>query len=223
MREESNKRFEEARKESNKRFEEAREESNKRFEEAREESNKRFEEIDKKLDMHTKRFEAMDRRFEEAREESNRRFEKIDEHFEKINTDMKDHRDFVNLLVGGTQRRVGRNLENTTAGTLRFALNRKDIKPESLKLRQKIIDTEGEMGVKGREYEYDLLASNGKFIIFEIKSTPKKEGIERFADKCNMAIKKLNLDANNVEKVIISLEKSERIGEICENNGITLV
>ena len=211
--------IEKSREESNRRFEAM----DRRFEEAREESNRRFEVVDR-------RFEAMDRRFEEAREESNKRFETVDRRFEelifvigKIKEDVKNHEDFVNIIVGGFQRRAGRSLENMVAGTLRYALDRGDITSDNLKLREKVKDTRGMLGKKDREYEYDILLSKGKDIVFEIKSCPDKEDIERFADKCELIIKEKCPDKNKIEKVLVTLDKSSEVVETCAENDIILV
>ncbi|PIN67314.1 MAG: hypothetical protein COV98_03565 [Candidatus Altarchaeum sp. CG12_big_fil_rev_8_21_14_0_65_33_22] len=218
--------IEKSREESNRRFEAMDrrfEAMDRRFEEAREESNRRFEVVDR-------RFEAMDRRFEEAREESNKRFETVDRRFEelifvigKIKEDVKNHEDFVNIIVGGFQRRAGRSLENMVAGTLRYALDRGDITSDNLKLREKVKDTRGMLGKKDREYEYDILLSKGKDIVFEIKSCPDKEDIERFADKCELIIKEKCPDKNKIEKVLVTLDKSSEVVETCAENDIILV
>jgi hypothetical protein len=178
---------------------------------SREETNKILEEIKKLREDMNKRFEAVDRKFEEMREEMDI----------EMREDLKDHRDFVNMVVGGFQIRAGKNLENMVAGTLRFALERKDIIPANIKLRQKVIDNEGMIGIKNRKYEYDIFISNKEQIIFDINPTPDKEDIERFADKCMLVIKKLNL--KKAEKVLVTLDKRKEIIEACEEYGITLV
>ena len=43
----------------------------------------------------------------------------------------------MDIVVGGFQRRAGRELEDAIAGTLRLALKR-DIKPENITMRKKI-------------------------------------------------------------------------------------
>jgi len=125
----------------------------------REDSNRRFEEM--REDMN-RRFEAADKKFEEMREDTNRRFDKVD-------SDFKDLKDWVGIVVGGFQRRAGRNLVDAVAGTLRIALG-KDVKPENIRMRQKIQDGEGMIGPKGRSYEIDLCVTNTECLIFEIKS-----------------------------------------------------
>ncbi|HID27888.1 MAG TPA: DUF748 domain-containing protein [Methanosarcinales archaeon] len=134
--------------------------------------------------------------------------------------DFKDLKDWVGLVVGGFQRRAGRNLEDTVAGTLKIALNKKDIKPEHIIMRKKITDDEGLIGPKGRTYEIDLYITNSETLIFEIKSYAEEEDVVRFNDKAELAIKKLNL--KNVEKAFITLEKHPSVVNLCHQLGITI-
>jgi len=180
----------------------------------REDTNRRFEAVDKKFeemreDMN-RRFEAVDKKFEEMREDMERRFDKVD-------TDFKDLKDWVGIVVGGFQRRAGRNLEDAVAGTLRIALGR-EVKPENIRMRKKITDDEGLIGPKGRSYEIDLCVTNMESLIFEIKSYAEEEDIERFNDKAELAIKKLGL--KKVEKALITLEKRPLVVELCDKFGI---
>jgi hypothetical protein len=181
----------------------------------REDSNRRFEELNR-------RFELIDRRFELI----DRRFELIDRRFE-------DLEDWVGVVVGGFQRRAGRNLEDAIAGTLRIAL-KKDIRPENIRMRERIRDEEGMIGPKGREYEIDLYIwgsaprprkpckglTNEESLIFEIKSYAEEDDVERFNDKAELAKKRLNL--MEAEKVIITLAKHPSFVKFCEERGIVV-
>jgi hypothetical protein len=187
------------REDTNRRFEAV----DKRFEELREDMEHRFEEV-------YRRFEAVDKRFEEMREDTNRRFDKVDR-------DSKDLKDWVGIVVGGFQRRAGRNLEDAVAGTLRIALGR-EVKPEDITMRKKIKDEDGMIGPAGREYEIDLCLTNTESLIFEIKSYAEEEDIERFNDKAELAIKKLGL--KRVEKALITLEKHPSVVKLCDKFGI---
>ena len=173
----------------------------------REDTNRRFEEMR----------EDTNRRFEEMREDTNRRFEEVYRRFDKVDTDFKDLKDWVGIVVGGFQRRAGRNLEDAVAGTLRIALG-KEVKPENIRMRKKIQDDEGMIGPKGRSYEIDLCVTNTESLIFEIKSYAEEEDIERFNDKAELALKKLDL--KNVVKVLITLEKRPLVVELCDKFGI---
>ena len=171
---------------------------------SREESNKRFEAMDKRFDALQ---QDMDKRFDAMQKDMDRRFD--------------DQKDWVGTVVGGFQRRAGRSLEDAVAGTLRVALRRKDIKPESLKLREKILDDEGLIGPKGRSYEIDLYGYNGESIIFEVKSYAEEEDVLRFNDKAELAKQKLGLV--NPMKVFVTLDKSRDMIRACEEVGIEVV
>jgi len=201
------------REDSNIRFEEI----NRRFEEMRKDMDLRFEEINRRFEEMRK---DMDRRFEEMRKDMDLRFEEVYRRFDKVDSDFKDLKDWVGLVVGGFQRRAGRNLEDTVAGTLKIALNKKDIKPEHIIMRKKITDDEGLIGPKGRTYEIDLYITNSETLIFEIKSYAEEEDVVRFNDKAELAIKKLNL--KNVEKAFITLEKHPSVVNLCHQLGITI-
>lgn len=180
----------------------------------REDTNRRFEEMREDME---RRFVAVDKRFEEMREDMNRRFEAVDKRFDKVDTDFKDLKDWVGIVVGGFQRRAGRNLEDAVVGTLRIALGKK-VKPKNITMRKKIMDDEGLIGPKGRSYEIDLCVTNTESLIFEIKSYAEEEDIERFNDKAELAIKKLGL--KKVEKALITLEKRPSVVELCDKFGI---
>jgi hypothetical protein len=171
-----------------------------------------------------RRFEAVDKRFEELREDTNRRFEAVDKRFEevyrrfdKVDSDAKDLKDWVGIVVGGFQRRAGRSLEDAVAGTLRIALGR-EVKPGNITMRKKIKDEEGMIGRPGREYEIDLCVTNEECLVFEIKSYAKADEIENFNEKAELAIKKLGL--KKVEKALITLEKHPSVVKLCDKFGI---
>ena len=139
-----------------------------------------------------RRFETVDKKFEEMREDMERRFEEVYHRFDKVDTDFKDLKDWVGIVVGGFQRRAGRNLEDAVAGTLRIALD-KEVKLENIRMRTKIMDDDGMIGPKGRSYEIDLCVTNTESMIFEIKSYAEEEDIERFNDKAELALKHISL------------------------------
>jgi len=70
----------------------------------REDTNRRFEAMDKKFEEMredtNRRFEAMDKKFEEMREDTNRRFEEVYRRFDKVDTDFKDLKDWIGIVVG---------------------------------------------------------------------------------------------------------------------------
>jgi len=80
-------------------------------------------------------FEKLLQELRAFREDTNRRFEAIDKKLDKMDSDFKDLKDWVGMVVGGFQIRAGRSLEDAVAGTLRIALGR-DVKPENITMRK---------------------------------------------------------------------------------------
>lgn len=174
--------------------------------------DRRFEASQVEMD---RRFDAIDQRFEASRVEMDRRFSEMDMRFEAM-------KDWVSLNVGRFQVRAGKNLEDTVAGALRLALNMWDIRPEHLTLRRKILDADGRIGPRGREYEIDILARNGESYVFEVKSVcDGREDLDRFDDKAGLAIESLGL--SKAHKVLVTLDKNSWLAEECERREILLV
>jgi hypothetical protein len=144
-----------------------------------------------------------------------------DEQFGEIRQSFSDLKSWGETIVGGFQNRAGRKLENMVAGTLRLALNRKDIDPSSIRLRQKIKDNDGIIGLKGRSYEIDILADGDSLLVFEIKSMCNMEMAERFADKVTL-IKQLYPD-NKVSGALVSLESDPKVIGYCRKHDIAVV
>jgi hypothetical protein len=142
------------------------------------------------------------------------RFEAMDERFLGL-------RDWVSLVVGRLQTRVGRRLEDTVAGALRLALGMRDITPDQVRLRQKLVDVDGRIGPRGREYEYDVLALNGEAYIFEVKSAPEIEDVLRFNDKAELAISILR--PARPKKVLVTLDKDPAILAKARELGVVVV
>ncbi len=205
-----------------------RQETQERFEQIDrrfEEIDRRFEQIDKRFEQIDRRFEEIDRRFEgiDRRFEGiDRRFEGIDQQFAALRQMIADEHDWVELTVGGLQRRSGRKLEEVVAGALRVALRRSDIKPEQIRLRQRIVDEKGVVGLPGqRHFEIDILAQDGKISVFEVKSYCEWEDVDRLADKVTL-VRSLNPGVE-VEGIMIAMSIGDEVRERCRELGITLV
>ncbi len=166
------------------------------------------------MEWSNKRFDTIDKTIVEIKEDMNK-------HSEETKKDMKDHKDFMNVVIGGFGTRAGENIEDMVAGTLRFALGRGDIYSKNLKLRQKLKDTDGLIGPKERMYEYDIYTHNGELIVFEVKSFTDKEAVERFADKADLFIR-VKKPEGKVNKVIITLDKRSEVVNECKKRGIEM-
>jgi hypothetical protein len=191
----------------------------------------RFEQVDQRFEQVDGRFEQVDQRFEQV----DGRFEQVDGHFEQVDQrfngvnqqlveirqTIADLRDWVETNVGGLQRRSGRKLEDVVAGALRVALRRSDIKPDQLRLRQKIVDEKGVIGLPGqRRFEIDIIARDGQISVFEVKSFCEWEDVDRLADKVAL-IQALNPGVK-VEGIMIAMSINDGVRERCAELGITL-
>jgi len=162
-----------------------------------------------RLDQIDQRFEQIDQRFDQI----DQRFDQMDKHFE-------DLRNWVELVIGRAQVRSGRNLEDVVAAALRVALKCPDIRAESIRLRQKIVDTDGLVFPRGRQKEVDLIATDDEYIAFEVKSAAEVEDVEDFAEKVEL-LRLLNPD-KKVRGVFVTLAPEPDIRQRCEELGIEL-
>jgi hypothetical protein len=230
--------------EQEKRFEQ----SNLRFEQMDqrfEQVDQRFEQMDQRFEQVDQRFEQMDRRFEQV----DRRFEQVDRHFEQvdqrlikiegrlegidnklidldsrlsyISEDLAGFKDFMRLHFGQFQTKIGKKMEDTIAGALRYALRRPDIQPSSIKLRQFFTDEQGKIFRPGKIIELDILAQDGELTIFEVKSAPKVSEIEYFSDKVDL-VRLLQPD-KKVSGVVVVLAAEFAIKKACDRLGLILV
>jgi len=149
--------------------------------------------------------------------------EGVDARFDQIDRTIADLRDWVEVNVGGLQRRSGRKLEDVVAGALRVALERPDIRPDQLRLRQRMVDETGIVGLPGqkRPFEVDILAQDGQITVFEVKSYCEWEDIDRLADKVKF-IGQANPGVK-VEGIMIAMSIGDDVRERCTELGITLV
>ncbi len=129
-------------------------------------------------------------------------------------------RDWVELVVGRLQVRSGRKLEDVVAGAMRITLNRPDIRPESIRLRQRITDIEGRIFPRGRQKEIDLIAHDGEYLAFEVKSAAEPDDVDDFAEKVEL-LRILNPD-KSVGGVFITLGAEPDVIERCRELGIEL-
>ncbi len=131
-----------------------------------EESNRRFEEINRRFEEINRRFEKTDKRFEEI----NRRFEKMDKRFEEINRRFEEMKEgFMRLdrKIDALGSRWGYSAEDA------FRKGFEEILPD---LGYKVIkwrkmDEKGEIFLRPRPVEIDIIIKNKKRIAIEIKSS----------------------------------------------------
>jgi hypothetical protein len=149
------------------------------------------------------------------------RFNLVDQRFESLTQEVRNLRDWVEVIAGGLQNRAGKNLERIVAGALQLGLRRPDIQPEHILLRQKISDPEGLVFKAGKQKEVDIVAMNGELLVFEVKSAPKPDDVDDFADKVELV--RLHNPEKNVQGVFVAVGSEDRIRQICRQRKLLLI
>lgn len=144
----------------------------------------------------------------------------VDERLAGLSQEVRDSRDWFELTVGRLQVRAGRNLEDVVAGALRIGLRRPDVSPDQIRLRQKVVDTSGIVYKAGQQKEVDLIASNGEYIAFEVKSAARPGDVDDFADKVAL-LRHLNPE-KKVRGVFITLAPEPDVKQRCAELNIEL-
>jgi len=127
----------------------------------------------------------------------------------------------MELNVGGFQTRAGRRLEEVVAGAFRYGLQRTDIQPEHVKLRQVVEDTQGVVFRPGKKREIDIIALGDQIIVFEVKSTADHDDIDDLADKVTL-IRHQN-SGKQVEGVLVMLGAEADHRRLCQEKGLKLI
>ena len=144
----------------------------------------------------------------------------VDERLVGLSQEVSDTRDWFQLTVGRLQTRAGRNLEDVVAGALRIGLRRPDVRADMIKLRQKIVDREGMVYKPGKQKEVDLVASNGEYLAFEVKSAAEPDDVDDFAEK--VALLQHLHPEKQVRGVFITLAPEADVQQRCQALGIEL-
>jgi hypothetical protein len=176
----------------------------------RTETKEHFEQVDQ-------RFEQVDQRFEQV----DQRFERVEQRLEGLTAEVRGLRDWMELNVGGFQRRAGRRLEDVVAGAFCYGLERQDIRPDQVKLRQKVVDEQGIVFRSGKEREVDMIAVGSEIIVFEVKSTADYDDIDNLADKVKL-IEHLN-PGMAVHGVLVMLGAEAEHRRLCSERHLRLI
>ena len=113
-------------------------------------------------------------------------------------------------------------MEEVFALGLSYGLKDREILPETIQLRQKFMDTECSVySRKGKYIEVDIIAEDGKLIVFEVKATAVGTDVDTFSDKVKL-IQHQNPD-KQVEGILISPGATDEIKEWCAEYNIELL
>ena len=112
--------------------------------------------------------------------------------------------------------------EDLVAAALRYGLRTDDIDPESLQLRQPLVDREGTVFLAGYRTEVDIIARNGHLTVFEVKAHRVKPGdVGMFALKLKLFAAQ-NPD-REVRGLLIVPGALPHVHDECKQYGIELV
>jgi hypothetical protein len=129
---------------------------------------------------------------EERLEEHDKKFvtieERLEEHDKKFNAILEELKglklvtDEISVTIGSITRRYGKDLEKTILKIYKDQLIQMGINPDNAK-RFRYIDKEGKYGIKGKEYEFDIVVSDDAIDVIEVKTHASKDDVEWFNDK----------------------------------------
>jgi hypothetical protein len=188
------------------------------------------------------RFLQVDERFEFLRQEMNYRFAQMDQGFNQLGhnllevrrdvaqlqhgqeriLDRIDHQEaWLRYVSGNLRAEKGQTMEDLVAVALSYGLKHPDIQPESIRLRQKLVDVDGMVFKRGFATEVDVMAEDGRLTVFEVKTTAKASDAGLFALKVEL-VAALNPD-KQVRGVLITLASYPELSQQCKEYGLELV
>ncbi|MBI4770033.1 MAG: hypothetical protein HY784_06370 [Chloroflexi bacterium] len=173
------------------------------------------------VDQHMKQVDQHMEQVDQHMVQLDQRFEQVDQRLSGLSQDMRDLRDWVELIAGRVQNRAGRQLEDIVAGALRLGLQRPDVSPDKIRMRQKIHDPTGLVYKPGKSKEVDLVVPDGELLVFEVKSAPDPDDVDTFADKVELV--RLQNPDRIVSGVFVAVGAEPDVRERCVAHGIRLI
>ncbi len=179
------------------------------------------------------------------RKDSNQSFKQVDQRFEDVKKDnlnikmdiaklqhgqeiiikRLDHQDmWFKFLRGDLGKEKGQALEDMVAIALGYGLRNPHLSPQNIRLRQKLVDTAGQVFKAGFSTEIDLIVEDDKvtvFDVFEIKATIKIGDVDFFALKVELIA--LQNPDKQVHGVMIAPLTWEGIEQRCREHGLELL
>ena len=166
------------------------------------ETDTKFKESRSELD---KRFKETDTKFKESRMELDQRFKETDTKFKETDKKVKEA---FELFTS----QWGRLMESLVEGDIIRILNERGIKVQDTSTRRK-------GSYEGENYEYDIIAHNGKeTVIIEVKTTLKVSDVKSFVKKLQKARTYLRMDDDDVIYGAIAYLKADAGSEVYAQN-----
>jgi hypothetical protein len=133
----------------------------------------RLAKVEERLEEHDKKFVTIEERLEEHDKKFNAILEEL--------KGLKLVTDEISVTIGSITRRYGKDLEKTILKIYKDQLIQMGINPDNAK-RFRYIDKEGKYGIKGKEYEFDIVVSDDAIDVIEVKTHASKDDVEWFND-----------------------------------------
>ncbi len=198
------------------------------------------QEMEQRLESHRlevqQRLEDMQQRLEALREDMNRHFEQVHQDHLKLKrriiklesgqdlilNRMTGMEAWLKVISGNLGTEKGQTLEDLFAIALRYGLKNPDIKPETILLRQELVDVNGEIFLrKGYGTEVDLIAENGQLTVFEVKAHGEMDDVDWFVMKVELL--RRQQPTQPVRGVFISPGAGEKMKQRCIEFGVELL
>jgi len=232
QREETSRQIKLQREETSRQIKLQREETSRQLEQTNRRIDLLGEEMNRRLEQMEQRIEQVEQRVDLLREEMNQRFDQVDQRFDQVHQDHLELKRRVIKLESGQKQILekmtgfdawlkvitgnlgtGQTLEDLFAIALRYGLKNPNIKPESIRLRQELMDVEGLVFRKNYGTEIDLIAENGKLTVFEVKATANIDDVDLFGMKIELV--RLQNQDKEVQGILVSPGAGERIKKRC--------
>ncbi|OAD22662.1 hypothetical protein THIOM_001523 [Candidatus Thiomargarita nelsonii] len=234
QREETSRQIKLQREETSRQIKLQREETSRQLEQTNRRIDLLGEEMNRRLEQMEQRIEQVEQRVDLLREEMNQRFDQVDQRFDQVHQDhlelkrrviklesgqkqilekMTGFDAWLKVITGNLGTEKGQTLEDLFAIALRYGLKNPNIKPESIRLRQELMDVEGLVFRKNYGTEIDLIAENGKLTVFEVKATANIDDVDLFGMKIELV--RLQNQDKEVQGILVSPGAGERIKKRC--------
>ncbi|GBC75313.1 hypothetical protein HRbin06_00631 [archaeon HR06] len=213
-----------------------------------EDHDKKFNEVIEELKVHRLKLEEHDKKFNEVIEELKRHTLILQEHTNTLHEHtlilqehskllkehtlilqehsqiLKSHDKSIKELtvgIGSMGNRMGRGLQKMVLEIYRDQLLQLGINPNRAR-RFRYIDKEGKLGLKGRNYEFDIVVSNDFTDVLEVKSYTDLDKVEWFNEKVEIMIK-MGILKKVRRKVLVSIHIDGKALKRAEELGIVPV
>lgn len=158
------------------------------------------------------KFKDTDAKFKESRKELDARFKETDAKFKDTDARFKETDKKVKEAFDLFTSQWGRLMESLVEGDIIRIFNQRGIKVQDTSTRRK-------GSYEGENYEYDIIAHNGKeTVIIEVKTTLKVKDVKAFIQKLRRTRTFLRMDEDDVIYGAIAYLQADSGSEVYTQN-----